>query len=734
MKQTMKTFALGLSLVTAATGVGCGGGEEEGPLGDDPLIILQRPKRNDMGDIFQYTSYKPGAKLIKLDPPTADGVKTVICCDQAGSEFANVDISGYDISFDAKQIVFSAKLAADQAYGLFILNVEDGSVEQLNTDPGRDYSMPIFLPGDKILYTSNAVVEAGAPQHRDEYERGTTLQLGRINADGTGDELGPRNLSHRTFPTLASDGRIMFTQWDHLGSMNEGNLMFANQDMTNLREAFGKEGTEASNSTLKAREISPGRFVAIATARNRTVQSGALIDIRLGTPDTDGDGNVSASEKMAEANATYRDLTPDVPHGNEPSVETVGRYYDAYPLNAKDKASFVVSWADGPVESSVLGLAGLEANFGVFLYAPNDRGTYERRPILDDPEMWDIFPRQLKTRTAPPVVASATDSNLGGMALLGAMNVYQSSRTTFEPNSIYGVRISEGFSSEEGFPRMFGSTMFEGMATLGVAPVRADGSWAALVPSNVPVRIQTIDTYGMANFTENVWFSARAGESRFCGGCHEDRTGSTVIDPGLTDAIAAGPTTFVAASKPRADRKSSDYSRDAIVGVNWDGPVQAIFDAKCVSCHNGTPSAANPSYTITNPETGEAMTWTFDLRGDAMPAEWVELAGDEHFTRSYFSIVGPDMEAIADGDLMLSGTFKVYMEPENARNSLLLKALNPVKQFPNQDTSQRAFTTTPHMNGKGTDLTADEFYQLILAADNGASFFTRENNPGVQSY
>jgi hypothetical protein len=734
VKQTMKTLAFGLSLVTAATGVGCGGDESEGPLGTDPLIILQRPKRNDMGDIFQYTSYKPGAKLIKLDPPTADGVKTVICCDQAGSEFANVDISGYDISFDAKQIVFSAKLAANQAYGLFILNVEDGSVEQLNTDPGRDYSMPIFLPGDKILYTSNAVVEAGAPQHRDEYERGTTLQLGRINTDGTGDELGPRNLSHRTFPTLASDGRIMFTQWDHLGHMNEGNLMFANQDMTNLREAFGKEGTEASNSTLKAREISPGRFVAIATARNRTIQAGALVDIRLGTPSTDSKGNVSASERMAEANATYRDLTPDVPHGNEPSVETVGRYYDAYPLDAKDKASFVVSWADGPVESSVLGLAGLEANFGVYLYAPNDRGTYERRPILDDPEMWDIFPRSLKTRTAPPIVASAIDSNLGGMALLGAMDVYESSRTTFEPNSIYGVRISEGFSSEEGFPMMFGSTMFEGMATLGVAPVRQDGSWAALVPSNVPVRIQTIDTFGMASFTENVWFSARAGESRFCGGCHEDRTGSTVIDPGLTDAIAAGPTTFVAASKPRADRKSDDYSRDAIVGVNWDGPVQKIFNDKCISCHNGTPGPANPSYTITNPETGEALTWTFDLRGDAMPAEWVELAGDEHFTRSYFSIVGPDMEAINDGDLMLSGTFKVYMEPENARNSLLMKTLNPVKQFPNQDTAVRAFATTPHMNGKGTDLTADEFYQLILAADNGASFFTRENNPGLQSY
>ena len=735
MKLTMKTLALGTALVTAATGVGCNSDDgDNGVLGNDPVIVLQRPKRNDMGDIFQYSSYLPTARLVKLAPPTADGEKTVICCDQAGPEFANIDISGYDISFDAKDIVFAGKLAADQAYGLFILHLDDGSVEQLNTDPGRDYTNPIYIPGDKILYTSNAVVEPGAPQHRDEYERGTTLQLGRINVDGTGDELGPRNLSHRTFPTLMSDGRVMFTQWDHLGMKNEGNLMIVNADLTALREGYGKEGTDPSNSTLKAREISPGRFVAVATARNRTIQAGALIDIRLGDVTTDDDGDVSAAQRDSEANATYKDLTPDVPFGNVASADTIGRYYDAYPLDAKDKPSLLVSWANGPVESEVLGLAGMAANFGVYLYAPNDKGTYQRRPILDDPDMWDIFPRQLKARTAPPLSASSIDTNLGGEVMVGAMNVYDSTQKTFDPGSIYGVRVTEGFSSEEGFPEMFGSTRFEGMATLGVAPVRTDGSWAAKVPANVPVRMQTIDSFGMASFTEPVWFSGRAGESRFCGGCHEDRASSTVIDPGLTDAIAAGPTLFPVADKVRADRKSDVTTRDDIVGVAWDKSVQAIFDAKCISCHNGTPGAANPSYTITDPATGAELTWTFDLRGTPLPAEFVELGGDEHFTASYFSIVGPDMEAIENGDLMLSGDFKVYMNPEDARGSELIKVLNPVKQFPNQDAGVRAFTTTPHMSGKGTDLTPDEFYTLILAADNGASFFSRENNPGLNDY
>src|SRR6185295_5893547 len=142
-----------------------------------------------------------------------------------------------------------------------------------------------------------------------------------------------------------------------------------------------------------------------ATSRDRTIQAGALVDVRLGIPQTK-DGLVRADVSMSEANASYVNLTPDVPRDREPSAMTVGRYYDAYPLNAKDKPDLLVSWADGPVESEVLGAAGLSANFGVYLY---DTAHQQRRPILDDPEMWDIFARPLKTRTAPNVVGSATD-------------------------------------------------------------------------------------------------------------------------------------------------------------------------------------------------------------------------------------------------------------------------------------------------------------------------------------
>jgi Hydrazine synthase alpha subunit middle domain len=734
VKNHIQSIAIGAALFTLG-GIGCGGGDDDsGPLGTvDALIILQRPTRNDTGDIFQYTSYVPGARLVKLEPPTADGTLTTICC--TGAEFAQADISGYDISFDAKSIVFSAKLKAgdDNPYGLYLLQLADGSVEQIAFDPKANFVSPIFIPGDRVMFMTSLIEEANAKQHVDEYERGRTIQLGRVNLDGSGLELGARNLSHRTEPSLASDGRVIFTQWDHLGQENSGHLMFVNQDMQELREGYGKEGTGVSNSVLKAREISPGRFVAIATARNRTLNAGALLDIRLGEVEN-RDGVVSAERNQSEKNATKRLLTPDVPTGNEPSAETVGRYYDAFPLNAKDRPDLLVSWADGQVESGYLALAGVPANFGIYLY---DSARQQRRPILDDPAMWDIFARPLQTRSAPNIVGSAQDPRLGGQALIGSLNVYQSSlRDDIAPGSIFGVRVLEGFSSEEGFAEEFGTTMFEGQANLGVARVAADGSWAAKIPADIPVHLQAVDVFGMSVFNEPVWFSARAGEARVCGGCHESRTATTTVQPGVLDAFVTGARSLFGTT-PRAQRVNTNPAGPTdIVGVGWDTQVQPILSANCVTgCHDANNSAGVTGYTITDPVTGTGVEVTLDLSDAPLPASLAMAAGGGAYSRSYFSMAGPDMEAVERGDLVITGTFKKYLLPQDARGSEAITKLNPTKLFPTPDAGVRAFPGTGHLTALGrSELSARDFYMLILAADSGVNFYARENNPRLNRY
>ena len=128
----MNRTKLGLALALALSATACGG-SDPGPLdGIDSLVFLQRASRNETGDIFQYTSYQPGAKLVKLSPPTADGVLTQLCCSKAGAEFADIDISSYDLSYDAKEIVFAGKLNGQSRYGLFLLHLDTGVVDPVS--------------------------------------------------------------------------------------------------------------------------------------------------------------------------------------------------------------------------------------------------------------------------------------------------------------------------------------------------------------------------------------------------------------------------------------------------------------------------------------------------------------------------------------------------------------------------------------------------------------------------
>jgi hypothetical protein len=744
----IKGIALSLSLASVAGGCGS---DNEGPLGEvQSLVILQRTARNEMGDIFQYASYQPGAKIVTLSPPTADGDVKVICCDQ-NADFAEADISGYDLSFDANvdeagnahgEIVFSAMRNSSETYGLYIMSLETGAIEQIYSDPGRHYVSPVFAPGDRILFTSTAVVEDGAQQFVDEYERGVTMQLGTVNRNGTGHQLFARNLSHRVFPSMRSDGRLMFTQWDHMGGINAGHLMTTHPDGTSMREVYGKELTGVANSYLKAIEISPGRLITIATSRDRTVQSGALLDVRLGevrelTEETEINGirwpkgSVVADQRQSEANATWRLLTPNVPLDREPSRAQVGRYYDAYPLNANDYADLLVSWADGPVESSFLAAAGLNADFGVYLF-DSKRGT--RLPILNTP-MWDIFARPLRPRGAPENIAAVQpDALAGNGTLIGSMNVYDSTlEPDLAPGSMYGVRVIEGFSSEEGFPEDFGTTEFEGRAVLGVAPLADDFSWAAVVPANVPVHVQVIDKFGLARENERIWTSGRPGEARICGGCHEDRASATTVQPGLLHAVVEGPRRL-RDSVDRNDRQSTNYSRDSLIGVPWNLAVQPVFDGSCVSCH-GAGSTNGWSINLVDRATGESVPFSFELTGDPVDISVGEFMVTG-YSKSYISMAGFMMEDLEEAGIDIvpvRGTYQPGMLPLDYASSRTGQLLNPVQQFPTQDTSIRVMMPgDPGIDATHNNLglTADEHYILSTAADaNAVNWYTRENRP-----
>jgi hypothetical protein len=151
----VKRISVGIALSATALGAIACGDKGNGPLdGVEAIVFVSRQPREDgMGDIFQYQSYVAGAKLLKLSPPTADGEVTEICCSNLSDPaYANVDIIDFDLNFAADAIVLSARLSADQHYGLFVLDIASGNIEQLPTDPNFDYVYPTFLPDGGVLF------------------------------------------------------------------------------------------------------------------------------------------------------------------------------------------------------------------------------------------------------------------------------------------------------------------------------------------------------------------------------------------------------------------------------------------------------------------------------------------------------------------------------------------------------------------------------------------------------
>ena len=755
---------LPVALLAPVVAASCSNDSGSGGLPDDvkAIVFLQRTPRGDQGNVFDYTGYQGGGRLVKLEPPNARGTLTTlfpsadVCAALGDADCAGkADIMSYDINFNADRIVVSASFGGK--YQLYSIAVDGTDPKQL-TEGGNDFVYPLYLPGGKIMFMSNLNVEQVADpsstsqQFADEYERQTTAQAGTINLDGSGLTMGARNVSHRVSPALLEDGQIVYTEWRHMGMVNDGHLRMMNTDLTGMREAFGGElnNQPSTNSYLKARfvnktmiadpdgsgkQIANYELVAIATSRDRTLQSGKLFKINL---------------NGSEANSTATDLTPLIPGDRGPSAAGQGRYYDAEGLGASAPDRYLVSWSDGPVESETLALAGTNAQFGIYVF---DSHSKTRFPIFDDLGMWDVLPRPLRSRPEPSKTPVTPVSTLSAAdTTIGALNVYDSSlgdiKANLAPGSVVKARLIEGFSGEEGGVDMFGTTEFDGQSRYGEVPVQADGSFAAVVPGNVPFHIQLIDKFAMSLANESIWISGRAGEQRFCGGCHESRTKAATLPPGIPTNVLTG---AVNLATPRAQRIDTAAFRlsggnmtgagvapgdNAVRGVPWDTAIQPVLDAKCVSCHNGTVSAANPTYTITDNATGLSQTFTFDLRGQKLDVMIGERATGD-FTASYISLMGLG-EILSDTDVTYDpAPPKQYVEPVSARNSLVVKMLNPVQRFPSVSTTTRAFSDRSVTNGavshaadKGfPELTADEFYLLILNIDMGGQFFFRENLP-----
>src|SRR6185312_9029859 len=174
MADKLRTFAwvqAGLLAAGLAAGAGCNsgtGGSNVSALPADvkAITFLQRPRHNDAGNVFDYTTFHPGGRLVTLSPPSADGKLTRLfptdasCTALLGADATSDDVSAckdgadimsYDLSFDAKSVVFSARIPGESNFQIFSMNLDGTNLQQLTTG-ANDFVYPLYLPGDQILF------------------------------------------------------------------------------------------------------------------------------------------------------------------------------------------------------------------------------------------------------------------------------------------------------------------------------------------------------------------------------------------------------------------------------------------------------------------------------------------------------------------------------------------------------------------------------------------------------
>jgi uncharacterized cupredoxin-like copper-binding protein len=697
---------------------------------------------NGNGQVLDYERYVPGGSLNVLKPARPDGKLANITVDSP-----NADFNGADVSFDAREVVFSMKRDETDHYHIYTASLTpgvDGKFEVHQKTAG-DYDdiNPIYIPGSKIAFVTNQMYTQMGTR-ADEYEHGRVVtQLASISVDGgeADRRLFSQNLSHTVAPFLRSDGKIGYSRWEHLGPVNDVKLLVANPDGTNMLAIGGQHG-KPSNALFSVRETEPNVMIGIATSRNRTIHAGALVKIdarnKADAACLDPKADTTGHACLDEENVVFTNLTPDVPTGNAPSP--IGRYREPSML---PDGRILVSWAEGVVndqaEQSVT-----PPDFGVYLYDPT---TKKNQLLYNDRNTWELNALPVVARTEPPVISdSARSGDASEPVRMGSIDITQTSlKDTVSgaqfDNTPLGtalkdavkVRIIEGFSSEAAKGvTMFGLTMHEGAAVLGEATVYKDGSWLANVPPYLPVHLQPIDKFGLAIRNQMLWIQGMPGEDRRCVGCHESRTGQGVPRGGANPTVAEQRTaeSFIQAV---AERAEYPWTMPA-AGPAPASPVatvQKLLNEKCVSCHSG--GAGDPfagktyKLTSTDPATGASTSYTIpylDLSDKPITVVYDRMV--ETYATSYVSIFYPSSMEMGMGQTKVTGDMPPkWGIPGDARGSALIAAIN-VKAA-DGTTAWPEAKKPLHPENKGITLTDAERQTLIRVMDLGGQYYARKN-------
>ena len=420
---------------------------------------------------------------------------------------------------------------------------------------------------------------------------------------------------HTTYPTVTSDGRVLYTRWDY----NDRNQMYIQAvfqmyaDGTNQTELYGND-INWPTTLLHTREIYGSRNKYITVISGHHVdQAGqlAVIDLDKGADNPDAVEFIFDNAYKSRKNSQDKDMM------------TGYLYKYPYAINENE-----LLYAKTRTSNSFNGgFATASTIFDLYYY---NRATKEETLLMSGDSTYHasqivpIVKRNLYNRTSFVDYGSDTSTYY-------VSNVYEGKGTPgVEKGSIKYLRvialkyrpysigaIANGALSYNGIyyagadphtPVGSAYTSWDVKDVIGLATVYEDGSALFNVPSETPLFFQLLDEDYHLVQSMRSWSTLQPGETYSCVGCHE-QSGSTPIGAGgVTMAMKAGveelsPDLWMDASAESYEAKPHE------TGFSYLETIQPILDAKCISCHHNISKV----YTVTGTSNVDNYTELFPL-------------------------------------------------------------------------------------------------------------------------
>ncbi|MCL1919573.1 MAG: hypothetical protein FWG50_00620 [Kiritimatiellaeota bacterium] len=558
-------------------------------------------KRRTYDSNHYYTEYinsswMPGSRLCVLD--VATGAVRDVVPQMAGGVFER-----FDVSFDARRIVFAWKGKHEEGYRLYEVNADGTGLRQLTFPQadeadlvakyrkyphyhhGTDDLQPCYLPDGGIAFVSTRCQYGILCDGPDDF---TTTVLFRMDADGANMRQLSRSSVSETGPSMLPDGRILYTRWEYVdkGAVSVKCLWAMRPDGTASSEVFGND--VALPPTLNFGRAVPGApnlYVVAGVPHCPQNNVGTVILLDMTKP-------IRTREPM-----TY--LTPQVDIRAEPGFafreddgdpwqnDGGGRgdlFANPYPLSAD---LFLVSHK--PAE-----LGDWKAPAGYGLYALDAKGAVRLLHRDADTSCWHPIP--LAPRPVPPVLSTALDNALAAknQAVCMVRDVYHG-LVGVPRGTVKHLRVLEqvprpwaaqckGFHDEydQQHIAITKDTHLGLKVQHGIVPVEADGSAHFTVPANANIFLQALDEHHMAVQTERTFVNYMPGETRACIGCHETPESASAFQ---NEQKSAGqPAAF--ARKPSAPSAQPGEARGQRP-LHYETDVQPVLDKHCARCHSG---------------------------------------------------------------------------------------------------------------------------------------------------